>query len=249
METAIREGICPPDRIHYLGNGIDLDQFDPDLVPPDKVMALRAELGIPPQRPVIGFVARLVQEKGIYELIEAASILKSKAIQARFLVIGTAQKGRKGTVSPEGVIHELGVEKEVMLLGYRDDIPELLSLMDMVVLPSYGREGVPRILMESAALGKPVVATRVRGNVEAVEDGKTGVLVPVRDGPALADAILGLLNAPDRAAEMGRQARQRALTHFDERHFFWRTDQEYRRLLKDRLKLDPSSLLEPVPSR
>jgi glycosyltransferase involved in cell wall biosynthesis len=248
IETAIRERICPPDRIHYLGNGIDLDQFDPDRISADRVQALRNELGIPAQQPIVGFVARLVQEKGIYEFVQAASILKSKAVPATFLVIGTPQKGKKTAISPESLLGEFEVEEEVKLLGYRDDVPDLLSLMDVVVLPSYGREGVPRILMESAALGKPVVATRVRGNVEAVEDGKTGLLVPVRDGPALANAILDLLNAPDHAAEMGRRARQRALTRFDERHFFWRTDQEYRRLLKERLKLDPTSLLEPVPS-
>jgi hypothetical protein len=73
-------------------------------------------------------------------------------------------------------------------------------------------------------------------------------LVPVRDGPALAEGILDLLREPGRAAEMGRQARQRALTHFDERLFFWKTDVEYRRLLKARLGIDISSILKPVPS-
>jgi glycosyltransferase involved in cell wall biosynthesis len=120
--------------------------------------------------------------------------------------------------------------------------------MDVIVLPSHGREGIPRILMESAALGKPVVASRVRGNVEAVEDGVTGLLVPVRDGPALAEAILALLRDPSRAAEMGKRARQRALTHFDERQFFWRTDREYRRLMHSRLELDPGAFLKPIPT-
>jgi len=246
IETAIHEKICSPDKIHHLGNGIDLSQFDPSRVSLERVMALQANLGILPQQPVIGLVSRLVREKGIYEFVEAASILKSKGIKARYLLIGTSQTGKKTAVSPKRLLREYKVEEEVMLLGYRDDIPELLSLMDIIVLPSHGREGIPRILMESAALGKPVVASRVRGNVEAVKDGKTGLLVPVCDAPALAEGIFCLLSDPERAAEMGRQARQRALTHFDERLFFWKTDAEYRRLLKARLAIDPSTTLKPI---
>ncbi|MGD9002261.1 MAG: glycosyltransferase family 4 protein [Anaerolineae bacterium] len=248
IETAIREGICSADKVHYLGNGIDLSRFDPGRIPRENVVSLRADLGIPPRQPVIGFVGRLVREKGICELAEAASILKSKGVQARFLLIGVALEGKRTAVSLETLVRRYGIGDNVVHLGYRDDIPELLSLMDIVVLPSYGREGVPRILMESAALGKPVVASRVRGNVEAVEHGKTGLLVPVRDASALADAIVSLLRDPERAADMGHQARQRALTHFDERHFFWRTDVEYRRLLRKRLAIDPSLVLEPIPS-
>ena len=119
--------------------------------------------------------------------------------------------------------------------------------MDIVVMPSHRREGLPRILMESAALGKPVVATRRPGNVEAVKDGVTGLLVPMRDGLALAEGILRLVRNPGYAAEIGRRARQRALTHFDERSFFWKTDIEYRRLLETKLGLDTGSALSPVP--
>jgi glycosyltransferase involved in cell wall biosynthesis len=248
IETAIRENICPPDKIHYLGNGIDLTQFDPSCISPEKVMALRDDLGILPNQAVIGFVARLVHEKGICEFLEAVNILKSKGIEARYLLIGTPQPGKSSSVSPEKLLGKYGLGDEVMLLGYRDDVPVLLSLMDIITLPSHGREGIPRILMESAALGKPVVATRVRGNMEAVEDGVTGLLVPVRDGPALAESILSLLRNPERAAKMGQKARRRALTHFDERRFFWRTDIEYRRLLKTRLGIDTNSTLKPIPS-
>lgn len=246
IETAIREGICPPDKIRYLGNGIDLSRFCPDCVPSEEVMALRASLGILPHQPVIGIVARLVREKGIYEFIEAAAILEAKGIKARYLVVGTPQRGKKTAVSPERLLCEYGIDDAVMLLGYRSDILEILSLMDIVVLPSYA-EGIPRILMESAAIAKPVVATRVRGNVEVVVEGETGLLVPVRDARALAKGILSLLRDPQRAAEMGRRARQRALTHFDERFFFWQTDAEYRRILKARLSVDPVPILKPIP--
>ena len=247
IETAIREGICPPAKISHLGNGIDLSQFDPDRIRPEEVKALREQLGISPQQPVVGTVARLVREKGIYEFLEAAYLLKSKGVKARYLVVGSSQKDKTSAVSPEGHARRYGLEDEVMFLGHRDDIPHLLSLMDVVVLASYA-EGIPRILMESAALGKPVVASRVRGTVEVVVEGKTGLLAPVRDGPALAEGILAILNNPERAAEMGRQARQHALTHFDERLYFWKTDAEYRRLLRARLAMDPDAILKPIPA-
>lgn len=102
--------------------------------------------------------------------------------------------------------------------------------------------------MEAAALGKPVVATRIRGNIEVVEEGKTGLLVPVVDAPALAGAIYQLLQDPELAAAMGRRARQLALAQFDERFFFWKTDAEYRRLLKARLAFDPDLVLKPIPT-
>ena len=92
------------------------------------------------------------------------------------------------------------------------------------------------------------MATRVRGNVEAVVDGVTGLLVPVCDGLALAEGILKLVRNPGYADEMGRKARQRALTHFDERFFFLKTDIEYRRLLETKLGLDTCTSLNPVPS-
>jgi len=248
IETAIQEKICPPEKIHYLGNGIDLSRFDPSRVSSGKIRALRDDLGIPPHQTVIGFVARLEREKGIYEFLEAASHLKSRGVKAKYLMIGASQPQKSKAVSPQGLLREYGLEEDTILLGHRDDIPQLLILMDIVVLPSHGREGIPRILMESAALGKPVVATRVRGNVEAVGDGVTGLLVPRRNGLALAEAILRLVRNPEYAAEMGRQARKRALIHFDERPFFWKTDIEYRRLLETKLGLDSSSALSPVPS-
>jgi glycosyltransferase involved in cell wall biosynthesis len=203
------------------------------------------ELGLHSGEKVIGFIARLVREKGIYEFLQAASILMARGVKARYLVIGTPQKGKKTAVSPEKLLRQYGVQDKVAILGYREDILELLSLMDVVVLPSF-EEGIPRVLMESAAMGKPVVASRVRGNIEVVEDGRTGLLVPVKDGFALAEALESLIHDRERSAEMGRNARQIALRNFDERSFFWRTDLEYRRLLKARLAIEPDPILKPV---
>lgn len=246
IQTALRHRICPPHKISHLGNGIDLAQFDPDRISPAQVAALRAELGLPPGQPVVGTVARLVREKGIYEFLEAAHRLKAQGVQAKYLVVGSAQKEKASAISPQDLVRHYGLADEVMFLGHRPDIPLLLSLMDIVVLASYA-EGLPRILMESASLAKPVVASRVRGTVEVVAPGQTGLLVPVRDSAALAAAILSLLQDPARAAAMGRRARQRALAHFDERLYFRKTDLAYRRLLKTKLAIEPEEILKPVP--
>lgn len=248
IDTAIRERICSPDKVHHLGNGIDLSRFDPQETSLEKAEAARSALGIPPQAPVVGFVGRLIRDKGIYEFLEAASLLKSSGVNAKYVVVGVPSAGETTDTVFGDLLRGLGIETEVIFTGYREDVAELVSMMDIIALPSYGREGIPRVLMESAALGKPAVATRVRGNTEAVDDGRTGLLVPVRDAKALADGIGLLLSSPERAAAMGRQARERALTHFDERLFFWKTDVEYRRLLGERLSLDASQLLSPVPS-
>ncbi len=247
IETAARLGICPPEKTHYLGNGIDLSRFYPGSVPAERVEALRTQLNIPAGMPVVGIVARLVREKGIFEFMEAVRLLKAQGVKARYLAVGSSQKDKISQVSPEGFLQEHGLQEDVMLLGHRDDVPDLLTLMDVLVLPSYA-EGIPRILMEAAAIGKPVVASRVRGTIEVVEDGVTGLLVPMQDAPALADGLQQILSDPARAASLGQHARQRALAHFDERRYFWKTDAEYRRLLRAKLSLDTNSMLKPIPA-
>ena len=247
IETALRRGICSEDKIRHLGNGIDLGRFSPSSVSPGQVAALRSELGIPDGCPVIAFVGRWVRDKGVQEFVEAASILRGRGVQARYLMVGAPQPEKSTAIAPDGLVRDLQIDAQFILLGYRDDVPQLLSLADIVALPSYGREGIPRVLMESAAMGRPVVASRVRGNVEAVQDGITGILAPARDAPALAEALSALLADPARGREMGRRARELARERFDEREFFRRTDVQYRRLIRAKQGLDPEALLKPVP--
>lgn len=134
----------------------------------------------------------------------------------------------------------------MQFLGMRDDIPKLMAAMDIVVLASYA-EGIPRVLLEAAAMGKPAVGTDVRGTREVIIDGETGYLVPSRDAPALADAISRLSANPARRREMGKAARRRAKAHFDERFYFWRTDHEYRRLIEAKLSAAHLQGLKRLP--
>jgi glycosyltransferase involved in cell wall biosynthesis len=211
------------------------------------ITAKRAELGLSPKDKVMGMIGRLVREKGFFEYLEAARILKVRGEQVRFLAIGAVHKKQGVAIDDLGVlIRQYDLEDTMLFLGQRDDVPELMAAMDLVILASYA-EGIPRVLMEAAALGKPAIGTDVRGTRETIVDGVTGRLVPVKDPGALADAIVEVLADPARAAEMGQAARGYAEAHFDERDFFRRTDKEYRRLIETKLRLGQTYGLKALP--
>jgi glycosyltransferase involved in cell wall biosynthesis len=238
METAVERGICLADKLHYLGNGIDVQRFHPSLVRPELVTAKRAELGLSPKDKAIGMIGRLVREKGFFEYLEAARILKARGERLKFLAIGAVHKKQGVAIDDLGVlIRQYNLEDSVLFLGQRDDVPELMAAMDLIVLASYAAEGIPRVLMEAAAMGKPAIGTDLRGIRETIVDGVTGCLVPVKDPGALANAIVEVLADPAQAAEMGQAARQHAEFHFNERYYFRRTDKEYRRLIETKLRL------------
>ena len=247
MRYAIDHKICAPDKMHFLGNGIDISRFHPTQVSQSDIAAKRQEVGLAPDEPVVGMIGRLIRLKGYHEYIEAARILKQRGEHVRFLAIGVSQKENAGALSPQELITHLDVEDKVIFLGVRQDIPALLATMDAVVLASYA-EGVPRILMEAAAMGRPSIGTDVRGTREVIVDGETGLMVPVHDAEALANAISHLVSHKDEAESFGVAARKRAENHFDERFFFWRTDAEYRRLLRKKLSVSHTHDLKHLPA-
>jgi glycosyltransferase involved in cell wall biosynthesis len=238
IDTAMREGICSPAKISHLGNGIDVTKFYPGCVDGAAVAELRQELGLPPDTKIVGLIGRLVREKGFLEFFEAARIILDRGINARFLAIGAAQPEKSDALTLQVLIDQLGLQSAVHFLGLRDDIPALMSLMDVVALPSYGKEGLPRVLMEAAAMGKPVVATDVRGCREVVADGETGLLVPVQDSAALAEGLITVLSDAGLARRLGQAGRVRAEALFDERQYFRRTHESYQQLLKAKGQID-----------
>jgi glycosyltransferase involved in cell wall biosynthesis len=232
VRTALREGICGLERIIHLGNGIDLDVFTPDRFPAPVRQALRAELGLPPDAPVVGFVGRLsARRKGLADLLGAAAEVSQQCPDVRFLIVGEAAAGERDAVDPADVLAS-PVGRFCRFLGQRPfpEMPKLYSLMDVLVLPS-AFEGLPRAIMEAAAMGVPAVATDVKGNREAVEAGRTGLLVPFRNPAALAAAIVHLVTDTARARQMGEAVRQRARERFDERAVFQTIQDEYAALL------------------
>ncbi|MEZ4729015.1 MAG: glycosyltransferase family 4 protein [Caldilineaceae bacterium] len=235
VQTAIKLGIAPPEKIKPLGNGIDVRRFDRARIAPASLDRLREELHLRADRPVIGFVGRLVAEKGILELLEAARIVLKQAPDAQFLVIGPIDYDKPDALTP-AIAEEYGVAHAFTFTGLRHDMPELYALMDLFVLPSH-REGFPRSPMEASALGVPSIVTDIRGCREAVAHGKNGLLAPLYDVQALAAAMIELIKAPTKARQMGAVGRQMALARFDETLVFERVKAEYARLLTEKGEL------------
>jgi len=232
IQTAIREGICHPEKIKYLGNGIDVRRFNPANLDPETLAQKRRELGLPADAPVVGFVGRLVAEKGVLELLAAARTVVERLPGVRFLFVGPVDREKSDAITPE-LAAEYGLSEVCVFVGRRQDMPEMYGLMDVFALPSH-REGFPRSPMEASAMGVPCVLTDIRGCREAVTHEQNGLLVPLGDVPALADAITTLLTDRDKARQMGEAGRQMALERFDEREVFRKVQNEYARLLMEK---------------
>jgi len=232
IQTASDERICPPEKIKFLGNGIDLERFDRARLDAQVLAQKRRDLGLPADKPVVGFVGRLVANKGILELLQAARLIREQAPEARFLFVGPVDRAKRDFITPE-VAADYGIAEASIFAGMRQDMPELYALMDVFVLPSH-REGFPRASMEASAMGVPCVVTDIRGCRTAVEQGRNGRLVPLGDVKALAEAILCLLTDREQTRQMGVEGRRMALERFDERQVFEKVKAEYARLLLEK---------------
>jgi glycosyltransferase involved in cell wall biosynthesis len=232
IQTAVREGICASEGIKHLGNGIEVRRFDRARLNTAVLEQKRRELGLPPEAPVVGFVGRLVAEKGVIELFKAARLVKQRLPNVRFLFVGAFDEVKADGVKPE-IAREYGVSDICVFAGWRQDMPEMYALMDVFVLPSH-REGFPRSPMEASAMKVPCVVTDIRGCREAVEHNRNGVLVPLGDVQALNDAIIELLTDSAKAKQLAQAGRRMALAHFDECLIFEKVKAEYGRLLKEK---------------
>jgi glycosyltransferase involved in cell wall biosynthesis len=163
--------------------------------------------------PVIVFAARLLKDKGVVEFVEAARILLTRNVQAKFWLVGSPDPDNPTSVSEEQMA-EWRLQGIVELMGFRTDIANLFASSNVVVLPSYYGEGLPKVLIEAAACGRTVVTTDHPGCRDAIEPGKTGLLVPVRDATALADAIQSLIEDPISRKKMGAAGRALAEREF-----------------------------------
>jgi lipopolysaccharide/colanic/teichoic acid biosynthesis glycosyltransferase len=219
--------IARPGRAAYLGNGIDLDTFRPAFPAEGRVRELRAEFGVGEGQLIVGTVGRMVREKGYRELFEAAAIVQRRVADVRFLVVGERDRDKADAITTEEVER---AGDRFIFAGWREDVSDLMRVMDLFVLPSW-REGLPRSAIEAAATGLPLVLTDIRGCREVISDGIEGLLVPARDVLGLATAITTLLEQPGPRAGMGRAARARAEASFDERRVTQTVVRETERLL------------------
>ena len=232
VETVVRARICAPGEVRHLGNGIDLAAFDPGRQGAADRRSLQQSLALPAGAKVVGFVGRLAAaRKGFLDFLRAAQEVAKHDGATYFLVVGEADHGKADAVEPSAAA-AFGIWDRCRFLGQRpnSELPRLYALMDVLVLPSIF-EGIPRVVMEASAMGVPTVATDVKGNREAVEAGRTGLLVPYGDVAALARSLLELLADGEKARRMGQEARRLALQRFDERRVFETVKAEYARLL------------------
>lgn len=228
VEVLARLGV-PQEKLHVLGNGIDLERFDRRRVSADEVAAARAAMGAGPDDVVCGVVGRLVWEKGYREVFTAATRLRDRFPHVRVVVVGPLDPDKSDAVS-EADLAQAERQGGVRFLGLRHDMEKLYAAMDLYVLASY-REGFPRSAMEAAAMGLPVVATDVRGCRQVVDHGVTGLLVPPHDDQALGDAIGRLATDPELRTRMSVAGRDKAIREFDQQRVIETTLDVYDRLL------------------
>jgi glycosyltransferase involved in cell wall biosynthesis len=196
---------CPAEKIHVIPNGIDTEKFHPRW--PNSV--LRQKLHLDDKTPTVGIVAALRPEKNHEMFLYVAALIHRTLPAARFLVIGDGPQRTK----LEALAESLGVDQVVDFLGARSDVPEVLSVLDLVLLTSH-MEANPICLLEAMATEKPVVATRVGSVGESVLEGHTGYLVAPGDSQRMAYRAIKLLTDPTWAATMGRAGREEVIAHW-----------------------------------
>ena len=196
------EGISPDDIV-----------LVPNTVPesePPSGRDVRGELGIPDGAPVVGLVAMLRPQKAVEVLVDATAILHDRFPEIRVLLVGESQSNRPVI---ERRIAERGVGDNIMILGQREDVSDLVAAFDVATLSS-DFEGTPLALLEYMDAARPIVATRVGGVPDLVDDGVEALLVPPRDPAALAEGIAKMLEDTERAREFGERARERRRREF-----------------------------------
>lgn len=189
-----------PERIVSIPTGIDLGKFDPGLDPGD----LGRELALAPEHRVVTMVAVLRSWKRHEIFLEAAARLIPERPELRFLVVGDGP----GRNRVSNKIKDLGIEDQVVMTGYRTDIPRILALTEVCALTSESSEGVPQSVLQYQAMAKPVVACSAGGIPEVVQDGQTGLLCPINDSQAVAAALGRILDDRELAARLGRAGRR-----------------------------------------
>jgi glycosyltransferase involved in cell wall biosynthesis len=204
----VAAGLTEPSRTRLIrGAGVDMTMFHPTPETP----------GVP----VVVLAARMLRDKGVVEFVEAARTLRSSGAVARFVLVGPADPDNPAGL-PEAQLRAWHEEGSVEWWGQRDDMANVFQGTHVACLPSY-REGLPKVLVEAAASGRAIVATDAPGCREVVRDQWNGLLVPVRNAAALAEAIGRLLADPAERARMGARGRERVEHQFSDRHIIRET--------------------------
>lgn len=236
-ELVITERLCRPEKLvvfaHGSSNGVDAKgRFNPERLTVLALQEFQAAWRIPEGATVISFIGRLVAGKGIAELARAWQSIRTVHETAYLVIAGTPEEHDPVDRS---VLQSLSADERVIMVDSvpYTKMPALYAVSDLIVLPTYS-EGLPNVALEAAAMAKPVVATRVTGCVDVVEDGVTGTLVAPRDSEALEEAMARYLNNPSLRKRHGMAARELVLAKFAPEPIWESLRIEYLRLLSER---------------
>ncbi len=225
QEFLIKEHGIAPDKVTKIYNGIELDQYKPNLEQSEKI---RKEFLVREDEFVVGSIGRLTYEKGHEFLLKSVPKVSEAFPRTKFVLVGDGQLKLK----LENLARELEISQNCMFLGFRDDIQEVLSSFDVFVLPSI-MEGHPIAILEAMAMAKPIVASDIDGIREQVENGRTGILIPPGDPKALAEGINQLLKDRFQAHKFGMEARKQVEEIFDIRRQVALHEEVYKDLVKE----------------
>ncbi len=207
-------------KIEVIPNGRDMSVFK-KATPAEDIRQLRTNA----DTKIVGTVGRLVKQKGHQDLLTAWEGVSSKYSNAELVIVGDGPEHE--TIEDRAA--ELGISSSVHLLGTRDDVPEILTALDIFVFPSHF-EGLPGALIEAMASGLPIVATNVDGNAELIDHDTSGLLVPIKEPTQLADGLMTLLLDTDRCEKYGNVARKRAISNYSNEKVVTKFEQLYRQL-------------------
>lgn len=240
--AALSDGLFSERRLQVVGegsiDGVDAaERFNPDRPAASAIAELRRDLGVPEDAFVIGFVGRLVVDKGIVELADAWRRLRDAVKDARLMIVGDYEEHDP---VPQAVRDTLAGDPRVHFAGRVSDVEKYYALMHVMCLPTY-REGLPYAPIEAAAMRVPTIASRVCGCVDAVVDGETGLLVRPRDPSAIIEAVLSYRRDETRRRRHGENARRRVLERYDPETLRRETHEIYRELTGEPL---PASAAE-----
>jgi glycosyltransferase involved in cell wall biosynthesis len=228
----VKDGL-DANRITVIPNGVDVVRFKQR----PRTGILHREFGLPLDAPLIGVIGRVMRSKGIEDFLHAAATVALQFPSARFVIVGAGFRDRGRTITTDDgyqeelmrLIAQLGLEDRVVFTGFRAHVELILPELTIAVQPSLS-EGLSNVLLESMAAGLPVVATRVGGTSEALQDGENGLLVPPSNPESLRAAIASLLAAPELAVRLGQSARRSIAARFSMHRLVETTSQFYESL-------------------
>ncbi len=225
-EALIARNRLDPDKIVSIPAGVDTEKYNANI----RGDNVRSEFGLKDSYPIIGSVAILRRWKGHHHLLEAVPKIISVFPDAKFLIAGDGPQWD----NLNRQIRELGIEKHVIMTGFREDIPEIMAALDIFVLPSTSSEATSQVIPQAFAIGRPVIATDAGGLPEIIEDGVTGLLISPGDREAIAGAILRMAEHKEEAQKMAVKGRDKILKDFTFQGMIDRTAGVYYDVLEKR---------------